>query len=161
FFKLLAKAVPVMQLERLTLSNITTRYKYLALFLHSCRATLRFFKLSMVDLTRENDGIPFFQYLRHELKLDGCVLKRLNVGSHGINFGEVEKQRPYCMNNSARAASACLLDGDGWVHVENPRRDTPTLSLRVTEYDDVDEWLAVATKFYDLTGKWLYNLGLC
>jgi hypothetical protein len=75
-------------LQRLKLSHITTRYKYLATFLMSCEDTLRSLTLDYVTLN-DNDTLSKLSSMCDNLfKLREIVLRGLNVGNKGLCFGE-------------------------------------------------------------------------
>jgi len=154
FFKLLAKAVPDMRLERLELSHFVTRYKYLAMFLQPCRATLRSLKLKDVDFTRENDEGSVFRYLWQELDLDECVLQELNVAEQGINFDAVNQQRPFFYTGYIERCLVSPLDGEAWSLVERLGRNPKALTLSSDDYDDVGEWLRIASQEFAFGPLW-------
>jgi hypothetical protein len=70
FFKQLAKTVLAMKLRHLFLNNITTRYKYLAMFLEACSETLCQVELYSVSLARPNDGHAALCFLGNFKTLD-------------------------------------------------------------------------------------------
>jgi hypothetical protein len=94
YFKQMAIAMPMTTLQRLKLSHITTRYKYLATFLMSCEDTLRSLTLDYVTLN-DNDTLSKLSSMCDNLfKLREIVLQGLNVGNKGLCFGEFNKLRP-------------------------------------------------------------------
>jgi hypothetical protein len=89
-FKELPKITPKMRLEHLKLKHITTRYKYLALFLDECLPTLLTFTLDCIDLTRPSDEEPLFYFLA-AVSFQRTLIRGLNVDGEGVQFSAVNE----------------------------------------------------------------------
>lgn len=138
FFKELAKGMPHTNLRRIKLSGITTRYKYLAVFLRSCESTLRSLTLDHVNLIKMTTSQSITRLMASELKLERCVLRGINVDGRSLRFGKINEMRPW---TKCKTIDGC---GDEWVSVYTDKHEDHELKLLSKEGDDMRYWLSKA-----------------
>jgi hypothetical protein len=95
YFKALAKALPTtMGLHRLELSDISTRYRYIAMVLRTCKETLRSLTLSHVTFGEPENFDKMVMLCHYQLKLRESFFRGINAENKGLHFGHFNKRRP-------------------------------------------------------------------
>jgi hypothetical protein len=146
YFKELAIAMPMLVLQRLKLTHISTRYKYLATFLESCKDTLRSLSLHYIPLNDNTYG-KLVSMCVDLFRLREIVLRSLNVGRKALYFHDFSELRPktleYGLHSPHIYNGLTLTDFDevDWVLVYTSGCDMCEVRLCADEGDDIDYWI--------------------
>jgi len=149
YFKQLTKALQPMNLQRLKIAHIKTRYRYLALFLRSCKATLRSLTLELITLNEHECFETILLLMIHELKLRDCAIRGMNAGDQGLCFHKFNLQRPHTDYNIPTE-----FDNEPWVWVYANPHDGYGFKLCVDDGDKMDHWLHKAMYCVEVGRLW-------
>lgn len=150
FFKQFAKATPASSHRCLSLSSISTRRKYLTLFISNCIATLRSLTLELVQFTRKKEYERTIRFLCWNARLEYCELQCLDFESGGISFKPLHRERP-----EVGRGEGCEIEGEPWLLIGNySYHFAGDLVLQQNQGDNVRYWLRRAEGNYELDTKW-------
>ncbi|KAH3910304.1 hypothetical protein HBH56_149930 [Parastagonospora nodorum] len=161
YFKQLAKALPIMGLQTLDLQNISSRYRYIAKFLKSCKDTLRSFSLSQSTFVELKNFYQLIRQCTYRLELRKCNFRGSNAGDKGLHFGDFNELRPQTVEGLSHSPFHLVYnlplesEDHQWVSVYTTKQDAYAIELDSDKGDDVKYWLDQVHDCVEL--KWIWS----